>query len=242
MGLINVIESSILATSSEGTMQSRKIHVKEVEPAYKRVIAQSIDIAIFAIPATLLALDRAAMHRHGYTFVGSGVEARVYSDGTQVTKYVGKSERLSSSERRDLRDRKRADFDLLHHHMSSFVLDQTISVAPHVLRQDREIVQTVQPHAHFSRLMERIGVTGDMRMEATGTSVLDELSDFVDASWQLFGSTGLLPDINGPDNVVRVEDSVLLLDTQPISDEVPGSQELIQRQLGSISTFIDRMS
>lgn len=242
MSLRNVIESSIAASTSESAMEHRKSQVKELTPTYKRLAAQSIDVVVFLAPSIQLTFDRLAMQRSGYRFIGSGAEARVYSDGEKVIKYVRESERLTSDERIALRDKKAAEFNLLRTYLSAFVLEQSIMVAPHAVKKNVEVVQTVQPHTEFSRLLGRSGYEGDIIFSDTAMTSADELSNFLDVTWQLFGREGILPDTNGTDNIVMTENGVVLLDTQPIGADRGELQSLIKQQLGSIENYLGRIS
>lgn len=242
MSLRRVIEHSIAATVSEDSMMTRRRQVKELTPAHVRLAAQSIDAAVFLIPTLKHEIDHIMMRRRGYRYIGSGAESRVYSDGTQVLKYVKGSELLSDHERKELSDKKQTEFEQLKTHMASFLLDQTIAVAPHIIKRGQEVVQTAQPYASYAKLIESNGPGGDMHLYDTTTDVLDELSDFVDASWDLHSKTGLLPDTNGLDNVVQTKNGLLLIDTQPITLDQAPIQAVVMSQLGSIATLLDRMS
>jgi hypothetical protein len=92
----------------------------------------------------------------------------------------------------------------------------------------------------FTNLIHPSTYTGTVKVQDRSGYILDKLSDFVDRSWELFGSKALLPDINGIDNVVIDRSgNIVLIDTQPIGEQQPELQLILKSQLSSLASIVN---
>jgi len=240
MSLKEVVENSISASHSEGGIELRKRATSEIPILHRRLAVKAIDAFIFLVPRALQKLEQFEMHKQGFRYVASGAESTVIHKDGSVIKIVRGSENLKSNERVVLRDSKKRDFDNVQHYLGDYVINQTIDISEHPYRSGKEIVQTSQPYVEFTNLIHPSTYTGTVKVQDRSGYILDKLSDFVDRSWELFGSKALLPDINGIDNVVIDRSgNIVLIDTQPIGEQQPELQLILKSQLSSLASIVN---
>lgn len=241
MDIKAVVMNSIASTHSEGAMEQRRQQINSMPLTYRRIGLQAIDSCIFLIPSLVHRIEHSLFSLHGVTYVGSGAESRVFRLGNTVLKYAHGSERIDEDKKQEIVKEMSDKFNILRNSLAPFVLDQSISIAPHIIRTRKTVVQTEQPYVAFTSFMRPAGDEGGVDMDLSAVN-LNALSDFTDRSRALYRETGLLPDTNGLDNVVVAGAGVILIDTQPIAGDNPSLQAIIHRQLDSISRAIDDSS
>lgn len=240
MGLRDVVENSIKASHSEGSIELRRQMTREIPKLHRRLAVLSIDETVFLVPTIKQAVEIARLKRSGMNYMTAGAEVRVFRDGDRVLKHVIGSEWMTKDVRQKLRDKKAEEYDKLQAHLSDVVLDQEISLAAHPFRRGHEVIQTAQPFIEFSPLIETNGVDRRVTLTTPQEGALDDLSNFLDGAYQLHGAHGLLPDTNGLNNIVQTDRGLVLLDSQAIGMEDPALQALILRQLSDISEILEK--
>jgi len=211
----------------------------------RRAGAQAFDVGVFLGSKASVYLRTEKLRRAGISMIGQGYESVVYLNEPegQVTKFALGSIRMTALERQREALRKQHEFDLVRERLGSFTLSQTISVGPYVLSPRRDIIQTSQSFVRFNPFLDPVQNTPNITFPSDAAPrTYDQLSNFIDRAWELEGRHCLLPDTNGPENVVTdMEGNIVLLDTQPIGLRHPKAQETIKTQLVTMSEILEKI-
>lgn len=209
--------------------------LREQHGAVEGIGAVGLDLALWQGSRALMRLREYRLSMSGVVKAGEGHESVVFHDTStnMVTKYMTSSILMDANGRRATAERKVRDFDTVcSTKLADFVLSQEITVAPFVLAPSREVVQTVQPYVDYKPYLNPVR-PNEHKVDITPSSHdhANQLSDFLDGAWDLYGAHNMLPDTNGQDNLVAVDGKLTLIDSQPIGPEYPEVQSYIRGQL-----------
>lgn len=239
MGFVDVVRNSRREAENGRPLIDRRRDTDVMPQFHRRLAVKAIDEVVFNLARLEKARDIMAMRLAGIEQIGSGAESIVFKIGDRAVKYAKWSEGMSEAERIELACKKVDDFDTIGDYLEPYLLDQTVSVANHPFYKDRRAVQINQPYVKFQSAIIRHPSNISDGVSVASDAPLDQLSNFLDASWRLYGRTGLLVDTNGVDNIVVSDGQLLLLDTQPIGQEVPEIRPIILGQLNLLSSYLN---
>lgn len=188
-------------------------------------------------------LNRRA-HTKGYRLVGRGWHSDVFLSGENVIKVLWRTADMTEPERHsravELQDANKH----LTKAMGSLVVPETTRVTPHPFVPRQRVVQIEQAYRDISDPKLFIPTESAIDEHALETlaaehpGITDALKDFCTGAMKLHGQTGMMPDTNGPCNLVvgRGETpELLLIDGQPIPAHDPEGIEITKQQVGSLA-------
>lgn len=171
-------------------------------------------------------------------FVGIGAQSIVIKDGDSVVrKILSKSLLMTDAERKFEAAKAREQHQALAEALGEFVLPHEVVIEKHPLFPDHDAIQLLQKHAVVA-IPEVFGQDATSAasnlavIRTRAPSVVHQLTPFINQSRRLYSETGLIPDLNGSSNVVvDNNDSLLVIDSQPLCDENPIGRQLALEQL-----------
>ena len=235
-----------LASSIAPDMQAERVdNIAGLQNPVKRLGAEALHKLAIDRPKQATRLMQAVLRPHGLEYLGFGIEASVYKTGDEVVKVHRRSVQMSEARRHRVAEEKQAQFTDFRPFYGGFLLDQVITVDTHPLGRDLRAVQTRQPFFSFVHNLgiftlnnPSVNIDNLERVCRQYPGIADELTDFVEAARRGAAETGLLPDVNGTDNLVVSSDSnvpeLKLIDSQPLPADQGWAEELINAQLDSL--------
>lgn len=179
----------------------------------------------------------------GLEYLGKGVDSIVFRLGDSAIKYARRSHLLDDAFRSRLAARKVEAYLELRSDVGSFMPPQSISIEPHLFRPGCEVVQTTQPFIRFTPAVVHKGLFRSVKLAPGAFGALDQLSNFLDAAKAADARGKILPDIYGRNNLV-VDDSgkLLLIDTEPVTEDHPEDQGHIRHYIDDLRAQLDKIA
>ena len=242
----NGIVQSLASGITMEVRESRRERLAQNPNSLKRAAVLLVHDVVVRYPrvsARALGLD---YQPSSLAFVGAGDQSTVFrSSETEVTKVNNRSVLWSPAVRAAEAERARAAHLAMAEHLCDFVLPQTIFIGEHPFFSHSHAIQITQPYQEIidPQLFEG-GSRQDVKrrllaMRDDYPAATTSLGNFVDGSRRLYDEHRLLPDTIGHKNVVIADDdSLLIIDGQPISTSLPKEQNLIRDQLNQIESLL----
>jgi hypothetical protein len=242
-----VVRSMISAVSPEAET-ARHDELNAQPKSLKRVVKLAAHALATRAPkasGTLVGLRGLDTEPWDAEFIGSGAEFSVFRDSDdEVVKIAHYTVTLSPNEQQAYADKRQAEYQHMANWLGEFVLPQEFSVAPLPFMPGRTAVQVRQPFRGvidphiFEPLSPDVIEPNVASLQNEHPGSIQQLSDFVERSRALHGAKDLLPDTNGPANLVMDGDNLCMIDGQPIGTEHFPIQQIILQQLSSLEMAI----
>ncbi|HEX5798349.1 MAG TPA: hypothetical protein VFX79_03250 [Candidatus Saccharimonadales bacterium] len=245
-----VLLRSLESTMSEGTLEGREQEIAAAKGQPKKVLLGAAHTVVGRYPkqvAKLLGVDYdpADLQKPGnLEYVGEGFEAVVFRRGDGVLKVHKGTAFISEAQRQEKAERKAREHAAMAEYLGPFAVPQQVYVDSHPLISRLRAVITEQAFLDGIADTRLVGETAEEgtvaanleRLYAEHPEAVSQLPGFISSSYDLDDSHNLLPDTNGPSNLmVEPEGGLVMVDGQPIGQEHAGVQDVIRRQLESLA-------
>lgn len=248
----NVVRLSLDSSITPEAANQRKSDILTLENPLKKLGALALHNLVMSRPAIAERLADRELRRAGLTRIGSGFESVVYKHGNNVMKVLWRSIDMEETQRQQLANKKEYEHKSLINYMGDTAIGHDIIVDTHPIQPNGRAVQIHQPFYNFTPLNFFNRDQPSVNVEELDTMCrqypgLDSsLADLVVAGNTMFADTGLIPDTNGSNNFGIWENSdgpnLILIDSQPISNEHAGVQITIKGQLDALKAGLSAMA
>lgn len=243
------LELSLAAHSPSGNDALR--HDRECDLRQLGGAAQTIGLWLDGLAANhtnmaTIILSGIARIASGASYIGNGAICSVYRKDNSVLKVHRPTVQMQEEERISyLHSRRERSLALLCH-MGEMAIPQTFSIGVHPLGRYRAVIAT-QPFITGSPLrlftmnapdLDKGAVSSYCERQPHGQEQLHRLAD---STFRSDETMGLVPDINGKDNLLLQGPSehIALIDADPVSkNEHPTVRDLILRQAEALDRFL----
>lgn len=225
------------SVSSEAVAERQRV-ARENRVAWKRPVWLGVGLVTSRYPKTVSRALGLTFVPKDVEFVGIGAQAIVIKDSDNIVrKILSKSLLMTDSERAREATIAREQHQALAEALGNFVLPHEVVIDKHPLFPSHDAIQLLQQHTTvvipevFGR--DEASATSNLAvLQSHAPVVVPQLTPFIDQSRKLYKETRLVPDLNGNSNViVDSTDSLLVIDSQPLSNANPVGRQIVLEQL-----------
>ena len=239
-----VLRHSLFTAEHPNLEAKRRQDIATIPSRYKRLGAIGLHNLAVRHPERIEGLLNRRAHTKGYRLVGRGWHSDVFLMGENVLKVLWRTAGLTEPERHARATELKQANKHLKDAMGTLVVPETTRVAEHPFVPRQRVVQIEQAYHDFSDpklfIPTQSGID-EHALESLATDhpgVTDALRDFCTGALKLHDQTGMMPDTNGPCNLVLSQGEspeLLLIDGQPIPAHDPEGIEITRQQVGSLA-------
>lgn len=240
-----MVSRSLVSTLSSETQERRQAELETHDKPLKRAAMLAVHATATKTPRVAGALVGLRYKAWGAEYIGGGFEFSVFRTGEdEVLKIAHDTVHLPPHQQQAYAERRQAEYTHMASWLGEFVLPQEFSVEPLPFLPSRTAVQVRQPYCGiidpqlFEPLNPNVIRPNLASLQSEYPSSTDQLSDFIDRSHALHRAQSLLPDTNGPANLVMDASQLRMIDGQPIGNEHFPIQQIILQQLDSLELAI----
>ncbi|CAN5624429.1 hypothetical protein BH23PAT1_BH23PAT1_4930 [soil metagenome] len=247
----NVIMLSLDSSITPEATEHRKSQILSVNNPLKRFGALTLHNLITTYPELAGQIFDRELKRSGFCRLGRGFESVVYKQGDTVFKILQRSIDMPETLRQQLAQERTQEHRVLVNYMGSTAIRHNIIVDEHPINTDKRAVQIQQPFYDFAPLNifepDKPAVQTEELAEACHQypGLNTALTDLVITGKRMYADTGLIPDTNGRSNFGVWHDpepNLILVDSQPVTQEHAPFQGTILGQLGALEQGLRKIA
>lgn len=239
------VSRSLFAGTDAETNATRVGEIRAVDNPVKRLGLQLAHDAVLAHPAVAAKFVGIELLEP----LGSGYQSRVYRVGPREVLKVDKGSRLLTAyQRREKATRMRYEHEALVSELGPRVIPHEVELGPDPLYPASETIRIVQEYRdlEFIDLLHGSAKTIARRLKlarAKYADVAQDVGELLSGSRSLDATYNLSTDLEGRNNVGFdiASGHVVVIDAQPVNDEHPGVQQLINRGLNTLGVALGRL-
>lgn len=239
-----VLHHSLFTAACPELEAKRRQDIATIPSRYKRVGALGLHHLAVRHPERIETILGRRAHKRGYQLVGRGFHSDVYRRGPQVLKVLWRTTAMTEPERQTHADQLTLANEYLTNAMGRIVLPETTKVATHPFIPKQRVVQIEQPYHEiddpkiFTPTQPTINEAALAASASRYPGLTDALKDFCASAQRLHARSGMMPDTNGPKNLVisRGEtNELVLIDGQPIPASDNAGIEITKLQVAALT-------
>lgn len=239
-----VLRHSLFTAEYPELEAKRRQDIASIPARHKRMGALGLHHLAVKHPRGVETMLGRRAHKRGYQLVGRGFHSDVYKRGPQVLKVLWRTSDMTETERQTHADQLTLANHYLTSAMGRIVVPETTQVATHPFIPKQRVVQIEQPYHDirdlglFTPTQPTVNESALDASARTYPGLTDVLKDFCACAYHLHETTGMMPDTNGPKNVVMSHggtNELVLIDGQPIPASDTEGIDIVRRQVASLS-------